>query len=140
MNTQVMFSHKREDWVTPNDLFAKLHAEFDFYMDIAASKENTKLALFTNDLFNFDFNTIPRGSALWLNPPYGPKAKDFLQKARALQEEGFRVVCLMPARTDTKWFHDIVQPHAEVRFIKGRIKFEGALYSAPFPSLLAIFR
>lgn len=140
MNKDVLFSHKKEDWVTPDNLYENLHAEFDFKMDLAASKDNAKHFNFTDDLFNFDFSTIPRGCALWLNPPYGPKAKDFLLKALQLKQDGYTVVCLLPARTDTKWFHDIVLPNAELRFIKGRIKFKDALYSAPFPSMLAIFR
>lgn len=136
-----MFSHKKNDWATPDDLFERLYDEFDFYMDIAANASNTKLSKFTDDLFNFDFTTIPRGSSLWLNPPYGREAKQFIAKAYALAGIGFTVVCLLPARTDTVWFHDIVlYGKAEVRFLKGRLKFKDAPFPAPFPSMLAIFR
>lgn len=83
--------------------------------------------------------TVLQGGAVWLNPPYGRIIKDFVAKADAESKKGITVVCLVPARTDTKWWWDSVIHH-EVRFIKGRLKFGDGNGSAPFPSAVVVMR
>jgi hypothetical protein len=78
----------------------------------------------------------------WMNPPYGRTIGRWMAKARRMAESGKAelVVCLVPARTDTAWWHENVMRAAEVRFIRGRLKFGGAKHAAPFPSALVIFK
>ena len=81
------------------------------------------------------------GGVVWCNPPYGREIGLWVKKAyESAHESGGIVVMLIPARTDTKWFHDYVLHRAEIRFIAGRLKFGGAKNSAPFPSMVVIFR
>ncbi len=129
----------RQDWETPADLFARLNAEFHFTLDAAANAANAKLpAYFTAEQNSFQQDW---GShVVWLNPPYDGTLSAWVQKARHAADRGATVVCLIPARTDTRWWHAEVEGRAEVRFIKGRIRFVGAPFNAPFPSCLVIFR
>lgn len=131
----VLFSSQTEDWETPQDLFDRLNEEFQFTLDVCASAENAKL----NNFYSKNDNSLVQewGTSNWMNPPYGRDVGNWVKKAR----ENPRTVCLLPARTDTRWFHDYIyqNPNAEVRFIKGRLKFGGSTNSAPFPSLIAIF-
>ena len=130
--------HKADDWETPQELFAKLNAEFSFTLDVAALPHNAKCeAYFTPGC---DGLKQPWRGICWMNPPYGPGLSKWVAKARQSAGEGATVVCLLPARTDTAWFHDHVLPAAELRFLRGRLKFNGIGTSATFPSLLAIFR
>lgn len=80
------------------------------------------------------------GGAAWLNPPYGREVGRWLEKVRLEQARGVLTVVLLPSRTDTRWFHQHVLGQAELRFVAGRLRFEGAERSAPFPSLLAVYR
>ena len=156
MNNALMFSSKSDEWSTPQDLFDRLHAEFDFQIDLAASAENAKLRLYYCAGGNGDgdaltarwahTDTVRRG---WLNPPYsrGLCAK-FIAKAADERRKGFLTVMLLPARTDTKAFHSAIydastwQPRegVEIRLLPGRLKFGGCKDSAPFPSMIIIFR
>lgn len=78
---------------------------------------------------------------MFCNPPYGNKIKLWVEKCyRESLKENTIVVMLVPARTDTKWFHDYVYNRAEIRFIKGRLKFGNSKNSAPFPSMVVVFR
>lgn len=77
---------------------------------------------------------------MWLNPPYGRAIGLWMAKAVAAAEAGATVVCLVPSRTDTRWWHDYVLPHGQVEFIRGRLKFGGCKNSAPFPSAVVVFR
>lgn len=136
----VHFSSASDEWATPLSLFNKLHAEFTFGLDAAATDENAKCALY----FTAEEDAL-KGSwgghgAVWVNPPYsrGLQAK-FIQKALEESKEQI-VVMLIPARPDTKAWHQWIFPNAEVRFIKGRVKFGDAKASAPFPSAIIIFR
>lgn len=134
----------RTDWATPPDVFELLHAEFSFTLDAAASPWNAKLARFfseKDDGLAQDWS----GERCFLNPPYGDGIERWLKKA--FTETRWRcplVVALIPARTDTRWWHVWVAGAAdEVRYWKGRIRFlrrEGEAWSAPFPSALAIYR
>lgn len=161
LNTAVMFGKASDEWTTPRDFFDALDLEFQFVLDAAATNES-KLARmylgpdhvneFCRDALTRDWSEIV-GSlihrGIWLNPPYS-KCREFIGKAAAEAQRGATVVCLIPSRTDTRWWHEHVwdrmthacRPGVEVRFVKGRLKFGGAstANSAPFPSVAVIFR
>lgn len=138
MNTKVMFSSATELWATPQDFFDKLDAEFRFNLDVCALPENAKCAAFYSPAV--DGLSQPWYGNCWCNPPYGRQVGRWVAKAAQSAAEGATVVMLLPARTDTAWFHDHVYGKAEVRFIRGRLKFGGCPNSAPFPSMVVVFR
>ena len=134
MNTQVMFSSETDMWGTPLDFFRALDAEFHFTLDVCATGENAKCAeYFTpeQDGLKQDWKGV-----CWCNPPYGREIGKWVRKAAESQAT---VVMLLPARTDTTWFHDYIYGKAEIRFIRGRLKFGDSKNSAPFPSMIAVF-
>tara|TARA_Y100000034_G_C6882823_1_gene404810 strand:- start:1252 stop:1752 length:501 start_codon:yes stop_codon:yes gene_type:complete len=135
-----LFSSKKQDWGTPWDFFAKVNEEFNFVLDAAASEENHKCPLFlTENSLGVSWWEVSRGGAVWLNPPYGREVGRWIEKAYLESTCGCAVVCLTFARTDTKWWHDWAMRAAEIRLVKGRIKFQGAENSAPAPSCLLVF-
>lgn len=145
-----MFSKASDEWQTPADLFAALHAEFDFLCDMAATKQNALLPRYWGP----DHERIDRRNSLvfrwparcWLNPPYS-QVRAFVAKAAEEAKRGSLVVCLVPARTDTRWWHEHVWDRVshkprrgvQVRFLKGRLTFVGAAAGAPFPSVVVVF-
>lgn len=135
----VLFSSKREDWETPNDFFRALNAEFGFTLDAAASRENHKCVKY----FTREDNALLQnwgGETVWCNPPYGRNIGLWVKKAcEESQKPGTVVVLLVPSRTDTAWFHDYIFGKAQIRFIRGRLKFGNSKNSAPFPSLVAVY-
>ena len=136
MNTAVHFSSKSDEWSTPQDLFDDLDAVFHFDLDACASRENAKCRRFftrKDDALAQEWKGV-----VWMNPPYGRQIGHFVKKAHDSSLNGATVVCLLPARTDTRWWHDYVI-HGHVIFLRGRLKFEGGPYSAPFPSAVVIF-
>lgn len=139
MNTQVMFSSQNEVWATPQDFFDKLNEEFHFNLDPCATPENAKCKnYFTEREDGLKQNW--GGYSVFCNPPYGRKTGDWVKKAyQEAQKPGTLVVCLLPSRTDTRWFHEWVLGKAELRFVKGRLKFGDGKNSAPFGSLVAIY-
>lgn len=139
MNTDLMFSSKTDQWETPQDLFDELDAEFGFNLDACALPENAKCDVYytpeQNGLFQRWYGTV------WCNPPYGREIGNWVSKAvEAAKGGGATVVMLLPARTDTKWFHEYIYGKAEIRFIKGRLKFGGCKNAAPFPSMVVVFK
>jgi len=135
-----LFSSKKQDWATPWHLFNVLDAEFNFVLDAAASEENYKCPVYlTENSLDVSWWEISRGGAVWLNPPYGREIGSWIEKAYLESTCGCVVVCLIFARTDTRWWHNWAMKAAEIRLIKGRLKFEGATSSAPAPSCLLIF-
>ena len=138
MNTDVMFSSKDQTWETPQNLFDKLDKEFNFTLDVCATDETAKC----NNYFTPKENGLIqewRGNC-WMNPPYGREIGIWIKKAWEESKKEAKVVCLIPARTDTKYWHEYIFTYAaEIRFIKGRIKFGNSKNSAPFPSALVIF-
>lgn len=139
MNTEVMFSSKTDLWETPQDLFDRLNDEFRFDLDACANQENAKCGRF----FTKEQDGLQQEwkGTVWCNPPYGRDIWKWVYKAYSTSFCGLgTVVMLLPARTDTKWFHTWVLPYAEIRFVKGRLKFGGSRNSAPFPSMVAVFR
>lgn len=141
MNTDVMFSSTTDNWSTPQDFFDKLNNEFHFTLDVCADENNHKCKqYYTKDI---DGLSRPWIGTVWCNPPYGRKIGEWVRRAYILSQIGSAtVVMLLPARTDTRCFHDYIynKPNTEIRFIKGRLKFGGCKNSAPFPSMVVIFR
>lgn len=129
----VHYSSKSDDWETPQALFDALDDEFGFQLDVCASKENAKCKnyLSANGL------ELPWRHRNWMNPPYGRAIGKWVKKA----SENPLTVCLLPARTDTRWFHDYIyqKPNVEIRLLKGRLRFGKATASAPFPNMIVIF-
>jgi len=124
------------EWETPQDLFDELDKEFGFGLDPCASKINAKCkTYYTKEKSGLG---LPWFGTVFMNPPYGREIGKWVKKAWEESQRGCTVVCLLPARTDTRWFHDYCMK-GEVRFIKGRIKFIGAKWNAPFPSMIVIF-
>jgi phage N-6-adenine-methyltransferase len=152
MNNALMFSSKSDEWATPQDTFDAMHREFQFDVDLAASQENTKCEEFysieKSALAAHWAEDFPDGIG-WCNPPYsrGLQGK-FIEKAAAERLNGFTTVMLLPARTDTRAFHTHIYDETtwsarkgvEIRFLRGRLKFGGAKDSAPFPSMIVVFR
>lgn len=138
MSLDVMYSSKSDLWETPQDLFDKLNAEFGFTLDTCALPENAKCDRYYTP--EQDGLSQPWDGTCWCNPPYGRQIGKWVKRGLLSSYSGATVVMLLPARTDTKWFHDYILHHAEIRFLKGRLKFGGGCNSAPFPSMLVIFR
>ena len=141
MNTDVMFSSATDNWSTPQDFFDKLNDEFHFTLDVCADENNHKCEhYYTKEI---DGLSRPWVGTVWCNPPYGRKIGEWVRRAYILSHIGSAtVVMLLPARTDTRWFHEYIynKSNTEIRFIKGRLKFGGCKNSAPFPSMVVIFR
>lgn len=139
-NADLMFSSKTDLWATPQEFFDKLDGEFHFDVDVCALPDNAKCARYYTP--RDDGLTQPWSGTCWCNPPYGRSVGLWVQRAAQACAEGSTVVMLLPARTDTRWFHEYLyqRPNVELRFLKGRLKFGDGKNSAPFPSLVAVFR
>ena len=133
----VHFSSKTDLWSTPQDFYDKLDSEFNFTLDPCATHENHK----TDKYFTIESDSLEQDwshDTIFMNPPYGRVIGDWMKKA---SQSNTTVVCLVPSRTDTRWWHDyVIDTGAEVRFIKGRLKFGGQKNNAPFPSAIIIYR
>ena len=142
--TTPLFSTGKNDWETPPALFEEWDREYHFILDAAANEKNHKCARWFGpggECPNALCVPWPLHEGnIWLNPPYGTPQKDFVRKAwKETQGKPFSVVCLLPARTDTKLFHEILLPHSKaLHFLPGRVKFVGAHSSAPFPSMIVV--
>ena len=134
-----MFSSAKDDWETPQELFDELDAQYHFTLDAASSDANAKCQKHYT-IADDGLHKSWGGETVWLNPPYGKGIKAWVRKAwEEGQKEHTTVVCLLPARTDTAWFHDYCA-YGDVQFIRGRLKFGGCKNNAPFPSMLVVFR
>ncbi len=135
-----LYSRRTEEWPTPRQFFDALHCEFHFSLDPCATTRNaTCRRYFTKaqDGLLQDWGT----HVVFCNPPYGPTMCEWARKCYQASLQGATVVLLAHARTDTRWFHDWVYGRAaELRFIRGRLRFGDGKQSAPFPSLVAVFR
>ena len=137
MNTKLMFSSQTDQWATPQDFFDELNEEFRFTLDPCADETNHKCKkYFTKETDGLKQSW--EGERVFCNPPYGKEIKRWVKKAAESNAE--IVVMLIPARTDTSYFHEYIYKKAEIRFIKGRLKFGESKNSAPFPSMLVIFK
>ena len=138
---ETMFSSKTNEWATPQSFFDKLDGIYGpFTLDAAASDDNYKVAnYFTQADDSLSQNW--EGNRVFLNPPYGRALKDWVRKGyEEGQKDNTTVVMLIPARTDTKYWHEWVMKADEIRFVRGRIKFGDGSNSAPFPSAVVVFR
>ena len=138
MNTDVMFSSNTPEWATPQDLFDALDAEFKFTLDPCSTDENAKCEKHytkAQDGLRQDWT----GERVFCNPPYGREMPKWIKKCYQHKLGGGIAVMLIPARTDTKAFHEYIYGKAEIRFIKGRLKFGGSKNNAPFPSMVVVF-
>ena len=139
-----LLSSKNMCWCTPQDFYNKLNDEFEFVLDAAATEKTAKCPLY----FTLETDGLSQswdcGGAVFCNPPYGRKIGKWIKKA---YEESlripYRIVLLIPARTDTSYFHDYIYGKAEIRFIRGRLRFEdedgNAADPAPFPSMVVVY-
>jgi len=131
-----LFTSNTPEWETPQDLFDELNKEFNFTLDVCATKKNAKCKKY----YTKDDNGLDKDwdGVIWCNPPYGREISAWVEKAYVSL---CKTVMLIPARTDTKYFHNYIynKPNTEIRFIKGRLKFSNSKNSAPFPSMLVIF-
>lgn len=137
---KTIFSSQSGVWETPQEFFDELNKEFHFELDAAAIPENAKCDNFFSPEDDGLAQNWGGGRTIWCNPPYGRDVVKWVQKAYEASQNGSTVVMLLFARTDTKWFHDYIYGKAEIRFVRGRIKFGGSKNSAPFPSMVVIFR
>ena len=138
----VHFMSKSNEWETPKDLFDKLDLEFQFTLDPCSTPQNAKcLKYYTKE--DDGLSKSWEDECVFMNPPYGREIGKWVKKAYEESLKGAMVVCLIPARTDTKYYHKYIFPYAtDIRFIKGRVKFDngsGKLNPAPFPSAIVVF-
>jgi site-specific DNA-methyltransferase (adenine-specific) len=139
---RALYASRSEDWETPQNLYDRLDAIFAFALDACATAANAKARAYfrrADDALNQDWAPYGR---IWLNPPYGRRIGDWMAKAYAESCKGALIVALVPARTDTRWWHASVSGKALVTFLPGRLKFlrDGkALAPAPFPSALIFY-
>lgn len=133
-----LFSSASDEWPTPQWLYDALNAEFPFTLDPCATEQNAKCRRFytrLEDGLKQDWSD----QVVFMNPPYGRQIGRWVCKAFHAAQDRSLVVCLLPARTDTRWWHDYVM-RGEIRLLCGRLTFEGAAHPAPFPSAVAVFR
>lgn len=134
------FQSATVEWETPQSFFDKLDEEFQFTLDVCATHENKKVTNFF-DKDNDGLSQSWAGHVCWMNPPYGREMPKWLEKAsKEARENGATCVCLIPARTNTNWWHTLCLKSAEVRFLLGRTKFVGAKHGFPFPLAIVVFK
>ena len=131
-----MFSSKTDLWATPQSFFDEMNSEFNFDIDTCVTPENAKCERYFTPKID-GLSQSWDGYTAWCNPPYGREISKWVKKAA---ESKALVVMLLPARTDTAWFHDYIYHKAEIRFIRGRLKFGNGKNNAPFPSMVVVFR
>ena len=142
MNSTVMFSSATDQWATPQEFFDKLNAEFNFDLDPCADETNHKCA----EYYKREIDGLKQdwgGKRVFCNPPYGREIGKWVEKCFSEVRIGTceLAVMLIPARTDTKWFHDYIYGKAdEIRFVRGRLKFGDSKNSAPFPSMVVVYK
>lgn len=130
------FDSKKQDWETPDELFLPLNEEFHFTMDVCATDDNKKC---DNFLSEDDDALLAEWSGIcWMNPPFGNQGR-WVKKAYQESRKGSLVVCLLPSRTNTGWWHDYCMK-GEIRFIRGRPIFKGAKHGLPQPLAVVVFR
>lgn len=136
---EVMYSSKTDQWATPIEIFKELDAEFHFDLDPCADATNHKCDLYftkEQDGLMQDWGQ----HRVFCNPPYGKEVAKWVKKAHDTnRDNNSLIVMLLPARTDTKWFHEYIYGKAEIRFLKGRLKFGNSKNSTPFPSMVVVY-
>ena len=137
-NLEVHFTNKSNEWETPRSLFKELDDEFNFTIDVCATKESAKCERFYTKQTN-GLAQSWESEVAFMNPPYGREISTWIEKAYRESLNGAVVVCLIPARTDTKYWHDYCMNANQIQFVKGRLKFGEGTGSAPFPSAVVVF-
>lgn len=135
---KLFFGSRTCEWPTPKWLFDALDREFRFTLDPCSTHQNAKC----KEHFTIEDDGLLqswRNQVVFMNPPYGRAIAKWMEKAYNERDHGATVVCLVPARTDTAWWHNWAMK-GEIRFLRGRVKFEGAISVAPFPSAVVVFR
>lgn len=136
--SDVLYSSRTEMWETPQAFFDELDEIFNFTEDACAIAENAKCARYITP--EQDALKCLWGGVVWCNPPYGKDIEKWMYQAWLSSENTAKtVVCLVHARTDTRWWHNWVTRATRVEFVKGRLKFGGSSNSAPFPSAIVVF-
>jgi site-specific DNA-methyltransferase (adenine-specific) len=136
---KVLVSSNTVEWSTPQDFYDKLNEEFHFTLDPCCTDENAKCEKhYTKEQDGLSQDWT--GEVVYCNPPYGRDMPKWIQKCYEHYMGGGTAVMLIPARTDTRAFHEWIYGKAEVRFLRGRLKFGGSKNSAPFPSMLVVYR
>lgn len=138
-NIEVMFSSKSDEWATPQHIFDELDNEFGFDLDACANESNHKC----ENYYSIEQDGLSQnwaGHRVFCNPPYSNIAKWVEKAFYETKSKNTLVVLLIPSRTDTKYFQNYIYNRSEIRFIKGRLKFGNSKNSAPFPSMIVIFR
>jgi phage N-6-adenine-methyltransferase len=132
----IHYSSATDEWATPLDFYEVVNQEFKFELDVCALPSSAKCErYFTPEDDGLAQNWNGR---IWMNPPYGTEIVDWITKAHQSSVNGTIVAALVPARVDTNWWWDHCR-HAEIRFLRGRLKFGNVGTAAPFPSALVIF-
>ena len=130
------FSSKKQDFETPDNLFNLLNDEFHFTLDVCANSDNKKCKRYFSEQQN---GLVQKWEGTcWMNPPFIDVGR-WVKKAYGESQDGTVVVCLLPSRTNTGWWHDYVM-QGEIRFIRGRPKFKGSEHGLPLPLSIVIFR
>lgn len=140
---KALLSSKKLNWGTPQEFFDKLNQEFHFVLDPAATDETAKCALYYTPEIDGLKQSWDRGGAVFCNPPYGREIGKWVKKAHEESIGGYPIVLLIPARTDTMYFHNYIYGKAEIRFVRGRLRFTDengqSTNPAPFPSMVVIY-
>lgn len=139
MMNEGMYSSNTDNWGTPQWLFDELNKEWHFDVDVCASSENAKCPRYFSKEENGLNQDWSRFNNCWMNPPYGRQIGVWIEKAYNESQKGTNVVCLLPSRTDTRWFHEYCLK-GEIKFLRGRLKFNDGKTPAPFPSMIVVFR
>lgn len=128
---------KTDEWATPRDLFESLDRKYHFNLDPCANAENHVCERY----FTKEENGLLQdwsGARVFCNPPYGKPLRDWVKKASEERDKAEIIVMLLPARTDTRWFHEYLYGKAQITFIKGRLRYNGCKDCAPFPSMIVV--
>lgn len=139
MITKGLMSSNTDEWATPKLFYEELNKEFNFTLDPCSTKENHKCKKY----YTKEDDGLSKswgGEIVFMNPPYGKEISKWVQKAYNENKNGAEIVCLLPSRTDTRWFHDFIYNQHEIRFIKGRLKFNDGKQAAPFPSMVVVMK
>lgn len=134
------YTSTTDEWATPQALFEELDSEFHFVLDACATEQNAKVCNYYDKQTDGLKQSWNLGGAVWCNPPYGKHISEWIEKAYNENKQGVTVVLLLPARTDTKYFHKYIYNQHEIRFIKGRLKYNDGNGTAPFPSMIVVMR
>src|SRR5262249_28687435 len=136
MHGNLHFSSATDDWSTPQDLFDACNRIFGFTLDACAQPHNAKCLRYYSPID--DGLAQPWTGAVWMNPPYGRAIGKWMRKAWQSSQQGATVVCLVPARTGSKWWRDYAE-NGQITFLAGRLRFGNSKTGAPFPSALVVF-